>query len=45
LFVGIPFVYELDKDLTAIRHYYLASDEVVKAGIDKVVAQGKAKPK
>ena len=36
-------MYELDKDLNAIRHYYLASDEIVKAATDKVAAQGKAK--
>ena len=40
---GIPLVYELDADLKPIRHYYLASDEEVKAAIDKVAAQGKAK--
>jgi 2,3-bisphosphoglycerate-dependent phosphoglycerate mutase len=40
---GIPLVYELDADLRPIRHYYLASDEEVKAAIDKVAAQGKAK--
>jgi len=43
LFVGIPLVYELDKDLQPVKHYYLASDEEVKAAIDKVAAQGKAK--
>jgi len=41
--VGIPLVYELDKDLKPVKHYYLASDEEVKAAIDKVAAQGKAK--
>jgi len=40
---GIPLVYELDKDLKPVRHYYLASDEEVKAATDKIVAQGKAK--
>lgn len=40
---GIPLVYELDDNLKPIRHYYLASDEEVKAAIDKVAAQGKAK--
>jgi len=43
LCVGIPLVYELDKDLKPVKHYYLASDEEVKAAIDKVAAQGKAK--
>jgi len=40
---GIPLVYELDKDLKPIKHYYLASEEEVKAAIAKVAAQGKAK--
>lgn len=40
---GIPLVYELDKDLKPVRHYYLASDEEVKAAINKVANQGKAK--
>jgi len=43
VFVAIPIVYELDKDLTPVRHYYLASDEIVKAATDKIAAQGKAK--
>jgi len=43
LFAAIPIVYELDKELNPIRHYYLASDEVVKAATDKIAAQGKAK--
>jgi len=45
IFVGIPLVYELDKDLKPVKHYYLASDEVVKAATDKIAAQGKAKAK
>ncbi|ESN97665.1 hypothetical protein HELRODRAFT_157532 [Helobdella robusta] len=40
---GIPLVYELNADLQPITHYYLASDEEVKAAIDKVANQGKAK--
>lgn len=40
---GIPLVYELDADLKPINHYYLASEEQVKAAMDKVAAQGKAK--
>jgi len=43
IFPGIPLVYELDKDLKPVKHYYLASDAEVKAAIDKVAAQGKAK--
>jgi len=40
---GIPLVYELDDNLKPIKHYYLASEEQVKAAMDKVAAQGKAK--
>jgi len=41
---GIPLVYELDRNtLAPVKHYYLASDEQVKAAIDKVANQGKAK--
>lgn len=41
---GIPLVYELDADLRPVKHYYLASEDQVKAAMDKVAAQGKAKP-
>ena len=37
-------VYELDSSLKAVKRYYLASDEEVKAAIGKVEAQGKALP-
>jgi len=40
---GIPLVYELDENLKPIKHYYVASEEDVKAAMDKVAAQGKAK--
>lgn len=40
---GIPLVYELDKDMKPIRHYYLASEDEVKAAMNKVANQGKAK--
>jgi 2,3-bisphosphoglycerate-dependent phosphoglycerate mutase len=40
---GIPLVYELDKDLKPIKHYYLATEEEVQAAVAKVAAQGKAK--
>ncbi|KAK7508719.1 hypothetical protein BaRGS_00000285 [Batillaria attramentaria] len=40
---GIPLVYELDANLKPIKHYYLASEEEVKAAEAKVAAQGKAK--
>ena len=37
-------MYELDGDLKPIKHYYLADEADVQAAIDKVAAQGKAKP-
>lgn len=40
---GIPLVYELDHDMKPIKHYYLATEEEVKAAEAKVAAQGKAK--
>lgn len=40
---GIPLVYELEDDLTAIRSYYLGDEDAVKAAQAKVAAQGKAK--
>lgn len=40
---GIPLVYELDANLKPIKHFYLASEEEVKAAMDKVANQGKAK--
>ena len=40
---GIPLVYELDKDLKPIRHYYLGDPEKIKAAMDAVANQGKAK--
>ncbi|MBU1109167.1 MAG: 2,3-diphosphoglycerate-dependent phosphoglycerate mutase [Candidatus Riflebacteria bacterium] len=40
---GIPLVYELDKDLRTVRHYYLADEATLKAAEDKVASQGKAK--
>jgi 2,3-bisphosphoglycerate-dependent phosphoglycerate mutase len=40
---GLPLVYELEDDLTPIRHFYLASDEEVAAAQHKVAQQGKAK--
>ena len=38
-----PLVYELNKDLKPIRHYYLASEAEVRAKMAAVAAQGKAK--
>ena len=40
---GIPLVYELDKDLNADKHYYLADEETVRKAAEAVAAQGKAK--
>ncbi len=40
---GIPLVYELDKNLKPIRHYYLGSEEDVKKAMAAVADQGKAK--
>ena len=40
---GIPLVYELDENIKPIKHYYLADEAQVKAAMDKVAAQGKAK--
>jgi len=41
---GQPLVYELTDDLAPIRHYYLAGEEVIKAAMQAVADQGKAKP-
>jgi len=38
-------VYELNGDMKPVQHYYTATDEEVKAALDKVAAQGKAAPK
>jgi 2,3-bisphosphoglycerate-dependent phosphoglycerate mutase len=40
---GIPLVYELDEDLKAVNHYYLADEETVRKAAEAVAAQGKAK--
>jgi len=40
---AVPLVYELDDDLKPIKHYYLMSDAELKAKIDAVANQGKAK--
>jgi 2,3-bisphosphoglycerate-dependent phosphoglycerate mutase len=41
---GQPIVYELDDDLKPIRHYYLGDEEAIKAAMQEVANQGKAKP-
>ncbi len=40
---GMPLVYELDKDLKPIKSYYLGDPEKVKAAMEAVANQGKAK--
>ena len=40
---GIPLVYEIDKNLKPIRHYYLGNEEAVKKAMEAVARQGKAK--
>ncbi|ADK82744.1 2,3-diphosphoglycerate-dependent phosphoglycerate mutase [Sediminispirochaeta smaragdinae] len=38
---GVPLVYELDKDITPIRHYYLGDQEAIQAKMAAVANQGK----
>ena len=38
---GIPLVYELDRELRPLKHYYLADPETVKHAQQAVAAQGK----
>lgn len=40
---GIPLVYELDEDLTPLRHYYLGDPERVRSAMQAVANQGKKK--
>ena len=40
---GIPLVYELDENLKAMKHFYLADAEALQKAIDAVAAQGKAR--
>jgi len=40
---GIPLVYELDKNLKPVKHYYLGDPEEVKKAMNKVANQGKSK--
>ncbi len=42
---GMPLVYELDDELKPLRHYYLGDPERVKAAMEAVASQGKAKAK
>jgi 2,3-bisphosphoglycerate-dependent phosphoglycerate mutase len=40
---GQPLVYELDEDLKPIKHYYLGDEETIRAAMQAVADQGKAK--
>lgn len=40
---GIPLVYELAKDLSPIKHYYLGDQSKIQAAIESVASQGKAR--
>ena len=40
---GIPLVYELDTDMKPVSHYYLGDEEAVRAAMEAVKNQGKAK--
>jgi 2,3-bisphosphoglycerate-dependent phosphoglycerate mutase len=40
---GIPLVYELDKELKPIKHYYLGDQTELQKAMDAVMNQGKAK--
>lgn len=41
---GIPLVYELNADLTPIKHYYLGDPETIQHAMNLVASQGKLKP-
>jgi 2,3-bisphosphoglycerate-dependent phosphoglycerate mutase len=40
---GQPLVYELDNKLKPIRSYYLGDDEAIKAAMQAIANQGRAK--
>jgi 2,3-bisphosphoglycerate-dependent phosphoglycerate mutase len=40
---GVPLVYELDKELKPVRHYYLGDPEEIAKAMQQVASQGKAK--
>ena len=40
---GVPLVYELDDDLKPLRHYYLGDEAAIKAAMEAVANQGKAR--
>ncbi|PHJ22269.1 phosphoglycerate mutase pgmii [Cystoisospora suis] len=40
---GVPLIYELDEDLQPVKHYYLMDEKELKAKMEAVANQGKAK--
>lgn len=40
---AVPLVYEFDDNFKVIKHYYLGDREALKAKMDAVANQGKAK--
>lgn len=40
---GLPLIYELDEDLKPVNRYYLGDEDKVKAAMEAVANQGKAK--
>lgn len=40
---GVPLVYELDENLQPVKHYYLMDEKELKAKMEAVANQGKAK--
>ena len=40
---GVPLVYEFDDNMKAVKHYYLMDEAELKAQMDAVANQGKAK--
>jgi 2,3-bisphosphoglycerate-dependent phosphoglycerate mutase len=40
---GVPLIYELDKDLKPLKHYYLGDAEEIRKAQEAVARQGKAK--
>lgn len=40
---AVPLVYEFDKDLNVLNHYYLIDEEELKKKQEEVANQGKSK--
>jgi 2,3-bisphosphoglycerate-dependent phosphoglycerate mutase len=40
---GIPLVYELDNNMTPLKHYYLGDEETVNQAVQAIANQGKAR--